>query len=121
MAEYVKFEVPAELSGKQASVIEKAAKSGKIRIGSNEVTKAVERGEAKLVVIAGDVEPPEIVMHLPVLCGERKIQYSYMPTKKELGEKAGVKVGTAAIAIVDEGEQKKDFEDLVKKLGEVAK
>jgi len=41
-------------------IVEKAAKTGKIDKGINETTKAVERGVAKLVVIASDVEPKEL-------------------------------------------------------------
>ena len=36
--------------------------------GNDETTKAIERGNSKLVVIAEDVEPPEVVAHLPILC-----------------------------------------------------
>ena len=52
-------------------VVEKARKTGKVEKGTNEVTKAVERGTAKLVVYATDVEPKEIVMHLPIICKEK--------------------------------------------------
>ena len=119
MAEIVKLQVPKELKDKQLSILEKVKKSGKIRIGVNEVTKAVERGTAKLVVIAEDVSPPEIVMHLPVLCKEKNIPFTYVDTRKELGEKTGVTVSAAAIALIDEGEAKKDLVDLVKKLKEL--
>ena len=54
-------------------IIEKARKTGKIEKGTNEVTKAIERGTAKLVVYATDVEPKEIVQHIPMLCKEKKI------------------------------------------------
>ncbi|MCR4369361.1 MAG: 50S ribosomal protein L7Ae [archaeon] len=121
MAEYVKFKVPEELRARQSTVLEKAKRNGKIRIGANEATKAAERGTAKLIVIAEDVSPPEIVMHLPIICREKNIACSYVSTKKELGDKVGIKVGTAAIAILDEGDAKKDFEDFVKKIQEAAK
>ncbi|MBU0662510.1 50S ribosomal protein L7Ae [Candidatus Micrarchaeota archaeon] len=121
MADYVKFETPKELANSQLALIEKARKGGKIRLGSNEVTKAIERGNAKLVVIAQDVSPPEVVMHLPLLCEEKKIPYGYVETKKELGEKAGMKVGTSAVAVENEGDAKKELEDIVKKLAELKK
>ncbi len=120
MAEYVKFELPKELAERQAGLLDAARKSGKIKVGSNETTKAIERGEAKLVVIAKDVNPKEIVMHLPLLCAEKKIPYSYAETKKSLGEKAGIGVGTAAVAVVDAGDAKKDLEDFAKKIAEVS-
>ena len=121
MAEYVKFSVPSELKTKQGSLLEKIRKTGKIRIGSNEATKAAERGTAKLVVIAEDVPPPEIVMHLPIVCKEKGIPYSYVATKKDLGGYVGIKVGSAALAVLDEGDTKKDFADFVKKIQEIAK
>jgi len=121
MAEYVKFSVPDELRAKQAALLEKAAKSGKVKIGANEATKAAERGTAKLVVIAEDVSPPEIVMHLPLICREKNIPFSYVSTKKGLGQYAGIDVGTSAVAVLDEGEAKKEFADFVKKLQDLAK
>ena len=119
MADIVKLQVPKELKDKQLSILEKVKKTGKIKVGVNEVTKAVERGTAKLVVIAEDVSPPEIIMHLPVLCKEKNIPFTYVNTKKELGEKTGLLVGASAIALIDEGEAKKDLVDLVKKLKEL--
>ncbi len=121
MADLVKFEVPAKLNEKQLSLLEKVKKNGKIKIGVNEVTKAVERGKAKIVFIAQDVSPPEIVMHLPLICNEKRIPFSYLPTKKELGEKAGIEVGTASIAIMDEGEAKKELKEITENLTKLNK
>jgi large subunit ribosomal protein L7Ae len=121
MANYVKFAVPEEVKAKQGIILEKIRKTGKIKIGSNETTKAAERGVAKLVVIAEDVNPPEIVMHLPLICKEKNIPFSFVSTKKGLGQYVGIDVGTAAIAVLDEGDQKKEFADLVKKIQELSK
>jgi large subunit ribosomal protein L7Ae len=121
MAELVKFEVSDKLMADQLALVEKAKRKGKIKIGVNEVTKAVERGVAKLVLIAKDVDPIEVVMHLPLLCKEKNIPCSVVNTRKELGEKAGIAVNTAALAVLDEGEAKKELQDLVKKLGELSK
>jgi len=74
------------------------------RKGTNESTKAIERGSAKLVVIAEDVEPPQIVAHLPILCDERKIAYLFVPSKLELGKSAGLDVGSAAVSILEPGD-----------------
>lgn len=76
-------------SRKAYEAVKKARESGgKIKKGTNETTKAVERGQAKLVVIAVDVDPPEVVLHLPYLCDEKKVPYIYVPSKKRLGEVA---------------------------------
>ena len=115
------FEVSKELQEKQLMLLEKLKKGGKIKVGVNEATKMVERGTAKLVIIAKDVQPLELVMHLPLICRKKNIPYSFVQAKKELGERAGLSVGTSAVAIVDEGESKKELEDIVKKVKELAK
>ncbi len=118
---YVKFKVPKEISEQTYEAIEKARETGKIRKGVNETTKAIERSIAKLVVIAEDVVPPEIVAYLPVLCEEKKTAYTFIPTKKELGKAAGLQVGTTAIAIVDEGNAKELVNNIIKKVEELKK
>ncbi|MAG21965.1 MAG: 50S ribosomal protein L7ae [Candidatus Diapherotrites archaeon] len=121
MVDFVKFEVPEKLMTDQLALIAKVKKNGKIRIGINEVTKAIERGSAKLVLIASDVEPAEIVMHLPLICNEKDVPFSYVKTKKDLGEGVGIGVGTASIAIVEEGDAKSDLQELTKKLEDLRK
>ncbi|MBU1199852.1 MAG: 50S ribosomal protein L7Ae [Nanoarchaeota archaeon] len=101
------------MSEKAYEAIELARKTGKITKGTNEVTKDIERGRAKLVVIAKDVSPPEIVMHIPLLAKEKGIPVVEVDKKVELGAAAGLKVGTASVAITQEGEAK----DLLKELG----
>ncbi len=100
---HVRFEVPEELSEKAYKVVEQARDTGKLKKGANEVTKIVERGQAKFVVIAEDVEPPEILAHIPLICDEKKTPYAYVPSRKELGAAAGLSVPTTAIAIVKPG------------------
>jgi len=94
--------------------VEIARNTGKVRIGTNETTKAIERSQAKLVVIAEDIEPKEVVMHLAPLCNEKKIPYVYVKNKLELGRAAGIDVSTASIAITQEGDSKKDIEEIIK-------
>ena len=90
---FVRFEMPKELSDKAYEIVEVARDTGKMRKGTNEVTKLVERGEAVLVVMAEDVQPPEILAHMPLLCEERNITYAYVPSKAELGN--AVRTGKA--------------------------
>ncbi len=101
--QYVKFSVPEDVKQKTLEMLELAKGGGVIRKGTNEVTKAVERSDAKLVVIAEDVDPEEIVMHLPVLCAEKNIPYTYVADKLSLGKAAGLKVQSAAIAVSKPG------------------
>lgn len=112
---YVRFEVPPEIAEKAYEAVKKARETGgKVRKGVNETTKAVERGLAKLVLIAEDVDPPEVVMHLPLLCEEKKVPYLYIPSKKKLGEMAGIEVQASSVAIVDPGEAKDLVDELIK-------
>lgn len=94
------------------SIVEKARKTGKIDKGVNEVTKAVELGVAKLVVYASDVEPKEIVLHLPPLCKEKGILCQEVDSKEKLGVAAGIPVSTAAVAVVNSGEADKEISSL---------
>jgi len=99
---------------KVLEIVEIARTSGKIRKGSNEATKAIEKGEAKLVVYADDVTPKEIIMHLPLLCKEKNILCVKISKKDDLGAAAGLPVATAAVAVVKEGEAKSALESLSK-------
>ncbi|MEM2995060.1 MAG: 50S ribosomal protein L7Ae [Candidatus Bathyarchaeia archaeon] len=101
---YVKFEVPKEVADAAYEALQVATKTGTVRKGTNETTKAVERGQAKLVVIAEDVDPPEVVAHLPLLCEERKIPYVFVPSKEKIGNAVGIDVSAAAACIVTEGD-----------------
>jgi large subunit ribosomal protein L7Ae len=118
---YVKFDVPKEIADKAYEALEIARDTGKVGKGTNEVTKAVERGNASLVLIAEDVDPPEIVAHLPVLAEEKEIPYVYIPTKDELGEAAGLNVGTASACIIDAGEGEELVKDVIEKVEELKK
>ena len=97
-------------------IIEKARKTGKIEKGTNEVTKAIERGTAKLVVYGADVEPKEIVQHLPILCKEKNIPCVEADKKEKLGISVGLNVSCASACVIELGDAEKDFEGFVKTL-----
>ncbi|MAG08584.1 50S ribosomal protein L7ae [Candidatus Woesearchaeota archaeon] len=109
-------EISKELVEEVYEAIEVAKTTGKIRKGTNETTKAIERGIAKLVVVAKDVTPPEITMHMPLLAEEKEIPCVQVPSKEELGVTAGLGVGTASIAIVEAGEAKDLLQEVIKKI-----
>lgn len=117
MPMYVRFEQPAELQDKAFEVIELARDTGDVRKGTNEVTKVVERGQAKLVVMAEDCSPEEILAHMPLLCEEKGIPYAYVKNKQELGNAVGLAVPTVAVAVTDPGKAKAALDDLAGKLG----
>ena len=83
------------------------------------MTKAIERNEAELVVIAGDVSPEEIVMHLPSLAEDREVDYTYVPEKEELGIAAGVNVQAASVAVTSSGNAEGDIQDIASKSSEL--
>jgi large subunit ribosomal protein L7Ae len=118
---FVKFETPKEISEKAYELVELTRDSGKLRKGTNEVTKLVERGEAQFVVMAEDVTPPEILMHMPALCEERNVPFAFVPSREELGNACGLEKPTASIAILDAGKGKPLMEDLAKKIAELKK
>jgi large subunit ribosomal protein L7Ae len=93
-------------------VIEKARRTGKIDKGTNEVTKAIERGVAKAVFYAGDVEPKEIVAHLSVIANEKGIKCMEVDSKQKLGIAAGVPVSASSVALIELGDAEKDLEAL---------
>jgi large subunit ribosomal protein L7Ae len=95
-------------------IIEKVKNTGKLDKGSNEVTKAIERGIAKLVVYAGDVNPKEIVAHLPLLCNDKNIPCFEVDSRQKLGIAIGLTVPASAVAVIDSGEADKEIASLKK-------
>ncbi|MCF7910181.1 ribosomal L7Ae/L30e/S12e/Gadd45 family protein [Candidatus Pacearchaeota archaeon] len=93
-------------------IIEKARKTGKIEKGTNEVTKAIERGTAKLVAYASDVDPKEIIQHIPILCKEKNILCKEADSKQKLGIAAGLPVSTSSVAIIEAGDADKEIAGL---------
>jgi len=95
-------------------IIEKAKRTGKIEKGTNEVTKAIERATAKFVAYASDVEPKEIIQHIPLLCKEKKIPCQEVDNKQKLGIAAGLPVASSAVAVIESGDAEKDIAGLSK-------
>jgi large subunit ribosomal protein L7Ae len=93
-------------------IIELAKKTGKIKKGTNEVTKMIEKGKAKFVVYAEDVTPKEIIMHIPILAKEKNVPCYGVPSREELGAAAGLSIPTSAIAVIVEGEAKQLIKDM---------
>ncbi len=118
-AYYVKFQVPQDLVSPIYEALRVAHQSGKVKKGTNEVTKAIERGISKLVVIAEDVEPPEVVAHLPILCEEHGAAYAFVPSRQELGKALGIDVTSAAAAILDAGDAQHIVDQIVASLSQL--
>jgi len=107
-----------EMSNIALEAIEVGRQTGKIKKGCNEVTKALERGTAKLVAYAGDVNPSEIIMHIPVLAKEKGIVAVKVPSRTDLGAAAGLPVATVAVAVVKEGDAKDKIQQLADAIGQ---
>ncbi len=113
---FIDWEPTEELQKKALEALEIARETGRIKKGINEATKSIERGIARLVLVAEDVDPSEIIMYLPGLCDDRKTPYIFVPSKKDLGAAAGISRPTAAAAIVVEGKAKDLVADIVEKI-----
>ena len=116
MPVYVDFDVPADLEEDALEALEVARDTGTVKKGTNETTKAIERGNAELVLIAEDVQPEEIVMHLPELADEKDVPFIFVGTQDDVGHAAGLEVGSAAAAITDPGEAETDVQDIADKV-----
>lgn len=90
-------------------IVEKASKTGKVDKGINEATKAIERGVAKLVVFASDVNPKELTQHIPILCKEKGIKFAEVDSKQKLGVAVGIGVSCSGVAIIEAGEASKEI------------
>ncbi len=104
------------LTNKAYEAIELAAKTGKIKKGTNEVTKAIERGVAKLVLAAADVNPAEVILHLEPLCNEKGTPFVKVPSREELGAAAGLGIPTSSVAVVEPGESTGIIKELSKSM-----
>ena len=104
------------MADKALEAVRLAKQKNAVRKGVNEATKSIERGMASLVVLAEDVEPEEVVMHIPMLCEQKKITLVYVPTKLALGQAAGLKVPCAAITIEKSQEADPLIRDIASKV-----
>merc|ERR1712110_1142559 len=84
-----------------------------VKMGINHVTTLIEKKQAKLVVIAHDVDPVEIVVWLPALCKARGVPYCIVKSKARLGAVVNKKTATC-LAITDvKPENKNDLQNVV--------
>ena len=55
---------PKKLNKKVLKVIKKASKAKHVKRGVKEVVKALRKGEKGLVIVAGDISPPDVISSL---------------------------------------------------------
>lgn len=116
MSVHVRYETPQDVADAVYGLVQEASKGGNVKKGSNEVTKAAERGTAKFIVMAEDVNPPELLAHIPMICEEKNIPYGYVPSQEFLAKESGMPSGvrTASIALMEIGKGAQDkFNDVL--------
>ncbi|ALC39070.1 hoip, partial [Drosophila busckii] len=98
----------AQLTSKIMNLLQQALNYNQLRKGANEATKTLNRGFADIVVLAGDTEPIEILLHLPLLCEDKNVPYVFVRSKQALGRACGVSRPIVACSVTtNEGSQLK--------------
>ena len=85
--------VAAAQGGAQTAAGE-AKKPKYVKCGLNHVTTLVEQRKARMVVIAADVDPIELVLWLPQLCRAKDVPYCFVKSKARLGQVVHKKTAT---------------------------
>ncbi|ODN77748.1 ribonucleoprotein-associated protein [Cryptococcus amylolentus CBS 6039] len=80
----------AQLTNQILDLIQQAQHYKQLKKGANEATKTLNRGICEFIVMTADVEPIEIVLHLPLLCEDKNVPYVFLPSKTALGRACGV-------------------------------
>ncbi len=104
MSVHIAFETPKDVQDSVYELVKLVGSGeGRLKKGSNEVTKAAERGTAKMIVMAENVNPAELLAHIPLICKEKKVPFIYVEDQAYLAEAAGMSSGakTAAIALME--------------------
>jgi len=90
----------------------KAKKPQVIKYGLNHVTTLIEEKQAKLVVIAHDVDPIEVICWLPALCRKKDVPYCIIKGKGRLGQLVHKKSASCVALTTVNAEDKKDLDTL---------
>lgn len=118
MSVHIAFETPKDIQEQVYELVKAIGKDGrgKIKKGANEVTKAAERGVATMIVMAENVNPGELLAHVPMICKEKGIPFIYVEDQGYLADSAGMAAGTrtAAVAVMEVGKEAQDIFNEVK-------
>lgn len=90
----------ADLTVKILDLVQQAANYKQMKKGANESTKTLNRGQSEFIVMAGDAEPLEILLHLPLLCEDKNVPYVFVPSRVSLGRACGVPRAVIACSIL---------------------
>ncbi|KAL4075857.1 50S ribosomal protein L30e-like protein [Scleroderma citrinum] len=97
-----------KLVKKLHKTIKKASKARQVKRGVKEVVKGIRKGERGLLVLAADINPIDIISHLPVLAEEAQIPYVFVTSKEELGHASSTKRPTSCVMICPDQKRKKE-------------
>jgi len=97
---------------KKAGQESKAKKPQVLKYGLKHVTTLIEEKAAKLVIIAHDVEPLEIVCWLPALCRKKEVPYCIIKGKGRLGQLVHKKFASCVCLTTVRQEDKNDLDKL---------
>jgi len=90
-----------------------AAKKAELKCGIQRVTRLIEQKRAKLVMIAHDVDPIELVIYLPALCKKMDVPYCIVKGKANLGRLVGFKTATCCAFMDIASSDKASFDKLL--------
>lgn len=76
-------------------------KNGNKVIGTKQVKKAIARGDARRVFIAGDAEP-HVIEPIKELCADHQVEVEVIEKMEILGKACGIEVGSAAVALLND-------------------
>jgi large subunit ribosomal protein L7Ae len=109
-----RIKAEAENKSKEGNKTVATKKPISVITGIQEVTRAIERKRAKLVVIASNVEPAELTLWMPTLCRTNAIPYAIIKDKARLGEAIGQKTATVVAFVDVKAEDEKTLKNLTK-------
>ncbi|KAJ7890795.1 RNA-binding protein [Mycena leptocephala] len=95
-----------KLLKKLHKTIKKAAKARQVKRGVKEVVKGIRKGEKGLLILAADINPIDIISHLPVLSEEAQIPYIFVSSKEELGNASSTKRPTSCVMVCPDQKKK---------------
>lgn len=85
-------EGPMDINTAVQEVLKKALAHDGLARGLREACRAIEMGEAELCILAENCDQPDYKKLIEGLCAEKSVDLISVPTNKQLGEWAGVRI-----------------------------